>query len=323
MHQRHPEVLPESSLFKFPGRGQRNTPVVGAKGLVTIMNLLQGERAAKFRAAEADVLVRYLGGDLSLIQDVKDIHQAQQQMPAEHPARMFGEHVDEVREKLGGLTETREELSSMVDTAEKLIAMKPELQETSGLLKTFPFQEFGTYLSMRCKEIEIKQQEISIKQQEVGLKQQDCVLDERQLGTKQKRFELTQKEDEHSIRMKRDHGDLDDRSAKRRRYDSDTENGVTITGIVKDMAASAKDPRAFLDTANRIGVYFKVWEKFARDLIPGSYKPRVYKADAADTISATIAQWVADAQPKEQAGIKKYFQAAQQAAEIPETDLYD
>ena len=34
-------------------------------------------------------------------------------------------------------------------------------------------------------------------------------------------------------------------------------------------------------------------------------------------------QWAADAQPKEEAGIKQYFQAAQQAAEIPETDLYD
>ncbi len=59
---RFPEVLSEIGFFKFLGRGQRETPVVGAKGLVTIMNLLQGERAAKFRAAEADVLVRYLGG---------------------------------------------------------------------------------------------------------------------------------------------------------------------------------------------------------------------------------------------------------------------
>ncbi len=49
------EVLTESDYFKFPGRGQQQTPVVGARGLVTIMNLLQGEKAALFRAAEAGV----------------------------------------------------------------------------------------------------------------------------------------------------------------------------------------------------------------------------------------------------------------------------
>lgn len=49
--------------------------MAGAKGLVTLMKLLQGERAAKFRAAEADV-VRCLGGDLS--REVQGIRQAQE-----------------------------------------------------------------------------------------------------------------------------------------------------------------------------------------------------------------------------------------------------
>ena len=59
--------LQKSNEVDIPGKGQQNTPVVEAEGLVTIMNLLQGERAATFRAAEADVLVKCLGGDLSLI----------------------------------------------------------------------------------------------------------------------------------------------------------------------------------------------------------------------------------------------------------------
>lgn len=305
----------QSESYRFQSRG-RKTPVVGAKGLVTIMNLLQGERAARFRAAEADVLVRYLGGDLSLIQDVKGIHQAQQQMPADHPARMFGEHVEAVKE-LGDLGEANGRLETMVATAEKLIAIKPELQEASGLLHTFPFDKFGTYLDMRCREMTIKQQEVSLKREE-------CDLDDRQLGTKQKRFELTQKEDEHSIRMKRDHGDLDDKSAKRRRYNSETDDGVTIRGIVKDLAAKAKDPAAFMKAASSIEVYLKAWRSFGDELVPGYHKPRLYKTDAADTIAATIAKWIADAQPKGTDGIRKYFQAAQpSAAPVADADLYD
>ena len=60
---RFPEVLTRCENYKFPGRRQRETPITDAKGLVLIMNLLSGERAAKFRAKEADVMVRYLGGD--------------------------------------------------------------------------------------------------------------------------------------------------------------------------------------------------------------------------------------------------------------------
>ena len=155
MCQKHIEVEDLSDYFKFPGKGQRDTPVVGAKGLVTIMNLLQGERAARFRAAEADVLVRYLGGDLSLISEVQGIRQAQQQLPQDHPARIFGEHVEAVKE-LGDLGKANEQLSIMLDSAEKLVAIKPELQQTSGLLNEFPFGKYSTFLKMRCEEIGIK-----------------------------------------------------------------------------------------------------------------------------------------------------------------------
>ena len=89
-----PEVLRLTEDFKFPGRGQRDTPVTDAKGLVLIMNLLPGERAAKFRAKEADVIVRYLGGDQSLVAEIKGIGVAQASLPEEHPMRLFGEAVE-------------------------------------------------------------------------------------------------------------------------------------------------------------------------------------------------------------------------------------
>ena len=56
-----------SSNFKFPGRGQRETPVTCIKGAVTIVMLIPGRAAASVRKIAASTLVRYLGGDLTLV----------------------------------------------------------------------------------------------------------------------------------------------------------------------------------------------------------------------------------------------------------------
>ena len=319
----HSDVAALAGNFKFPGQGQRDTPVVGAKGLVTIMNLLQGERAAKFRAAEADVLVRYLGGDLSLIQEVQGIRQAQQQLPQDHPARIFGEQVEAVKQ-LGDLTETKEHLGIMLDRAEKLVAIKPDLQETSGLLNEFPFEKFGTFLKMRCQEMTIRQQEVGLKRDEVALKREECDLEDRQLGTKRKRFELTQQEDEHGLRMKREGAELDDRSAKRRRFDKETDDGITISAILAELAKSAGNGQAFIKKAEELGVRLRAFNEFTESLIPGTRSPRRYRSDAAQQIGEAIKKWVAAAQPAANSGIKKYFAQQQQAAApVADADLYD
>ena len=53
--------------FRFPGRGQRNTPVAPARGIVEIIMLLPGQQAARVRRMAAHLICRYLGGDLSLV----------------------------------------------------------------------------------------------------------------------------------------------------------------------------------------------------------------------------------------------------------------
>jgi len=82
--------------YKFPGRRQKDTPVTDARGVVTIINLLSGRRAAQFRAASADVIVRYLGGDTSLISDIQRNAQAQQDLPENNLGRMFGQDVEAI-----------------------------------------------------------------------------------------------------------------------------------------------------------------------------------------------------------------------------------
>ena len=65
------DFLSFCSTYKFSGRGRQVSPVTEAKGAVMLMNLLPGRQAAQFRLDFADVIVRYLGGDETLIADIR------------------------------------------------------------------------------------------------------------------------------------------------------------------------------------------------------------------------------------------------------------
>lgn len=283
-YKKYPEVLDFAEDFKFPGRGQKVTPVVGARGLVTIMNLLPGENAARFRAAEAEVLVRYLGGDLSLIQEIQGIRKAQEQLPADHPARIFGEQVEAVQ-KLGDLSEKSASLTAMLNTSQQLVAIQPYLEQTSGLLKGFPFQDFEALLNLRIKEVE---------------------LDERQLGVKQKQFTLTQQEDEHGMKMAKAKADISEAPQKRQRA-AGGEQGITISEILGAMSKTMPRPSVFLKQAEDAGVRLKAFNEFGDKLVPGFRDPRRYQKDAASDIAQAISRWVTAACPTAASGIRKYF----------------
>jgi len=55
--------------FKFRGQAQRKTAVIDVHGAVTLILLLPGSHAAGVRRQAAQLLVRWLGGDLSLIDE--------------------------------------------------------------------------------------------------------------------------------------------------------------------------------------------------------------------------------------------------------------
>ena len=67
---RYPEVNGGIVHLKFPGRGQRNTPVADARGIVEVIMLLPGAQAARIRRQAAELLVRFLGGDLGIVAEV-------------------------------------------------------------------------------------------------------------------------------------------------------------------------------------------------------------------------------------------------------------
>ena len=94
LREQFPEVGTYCSLFKFPGRGQRDTPITGAEGVVKIVMLLPGRAAAHVRKQAASTLVRYLGGDLSMVDEIAKNHLSQQDLDEEDPARLFGQVVE-------------------------------------------------------------------------------------------------------------------------------------------------------------------------------------------------------------------------------------
>ena len=94
-----PEVSTFCCDFRFPGQGQQQIPVTCARGAALIVMLLPGKTAARVRKEAAAILVRYLGGDLSLVDEIARNHLTQQQLDEDDPARIFGQTVESDRVK--------------------------------------------------------------------------------------------------------------------------------------------------------------------------------------------------------------------------------
>ena len=95
--QNFPEVLTKCVNFKFSGRGQKETPVTDARGIVDIIMMLPGKAASAVRRQAANVLVRYLGGDPTLVQEIAANRFAQEELSEtdpNHSLRFFGQKIE-------------------------------------------------------------------------------------------------------------------------------------------------------------------------------------------------------------------------------------
>jgi hypothetical protein len=103
--EQYPEVARKVNHFKFRGRGQRDTPIASLATMVEIIMLLPGSTAATVRVEAAKLLVRYLGGDLRLVEEVQTLRHVQEELAGHaprHPMRTFGEAVEASGESNGG-----------------------------------------------------------------------------------------------------------------------------------------------------------------------------------------------------------------------------
>lgn len=71
MEAQFSDVTTRCGMFKFPGQGQRPTPVAFLKDLIEIAWLCPGRNAKEFRRTGAVTMCRALGGDLSLVEEIK------------------------------------------------------------------------------------------------------------------------------------------------------------------------------------------------------------------------------------------------------------
>ena len=97
---KYPDVHEKIMDVKFSDargrKGQKNTPAVDVRGVVEIIMLLPGQQAARVRRQAAELLVRYLGGDLGIIDEVIALHGLQEELAVrapDDPRHIFGEDV--------------------------------------------------------------------------------------------------------------------------------------------------------------------------------------------------------------------------------------
>ena len=82
--------------FQFPGWGQRDTPATDATRIVEITTLQTTNHVARERRQAAELLCRYLGGDLALVDEVCRLCGFPEELAVqapEDPCRIFGEAV--------------------------------------------------------------------------------------------------------------------------------------------------------------------------------------------------------------------------------------
>ena len=64
-----------TTICRYSKFGKKGTPVVNAKGLVKLLMWIPGDLAKQFRSTAANILVRYLGGDTTLCQEIETINE--------------------------------------------------------------------------------------------------------------------------------------------------------------------------------------------------------------------------------------------------------
>ena len=57
--------------FQFPGKGNRTEPVITFQGVLKLIMLVSGQKAALYRSAMVKILQKYYAGDSSLLQEVE------------------------------------------------------------------------------------------------------------------------------------------------------------------------------------------------------------------------------------------------------------
>ena len=292
------ELIPKCDRLKINNKGNE-TPVADAATLVEIAWLLPGKKAASFKRKGAETVCRMLGGDLTLVDEIQRKH-AQVVGTAEQGFLLAGNQGNTAQVALPELPHTLEQLQQMQAAATAIIANKEGVQQCSVVLHDFPMAKYTQYIELRGQEM---------------------VLKEKDLDIDSKRFGLRQQEDEHSLRMDREKAELEDRSAKRRRFDSSTDDGITFRSLLAKAAEGASDAKGFEEKARQLSLGLEVYKAF-KEQITGNHRPLHYNTEAAEAIAKFITESVVANSKGTAKDLRSYFNAVPRA-EVDTGDLYD
>ena len=213
IQKQYPELLTKCPPLRKNGKG-KGTPVADAATLVEIAWLLPGKKAVSFRRKGAETVCRMLG-DLSLVEEVQRRH-AQVAGTAEQEFLLADSQDNGNQVSLPELPYSMDQLQQMQAAAAAIVASKEGIQQCAMVLHEFPMEKYSMYIELKGKEM---------------------LLNEQQFG-------LKQKQDEHGLRMDRERAELEDHSAKRRRYDANTDDGITFRSLVAKAAEGSRDAKA-------------------------------------------------------------------------------
>ena len=181
----------------------------------------------------------------------------------------------------------------MQATAAAIVASKEGIQQCSVVLHEFPMAKYTQYIDMRGQEMVLKEKDFDIDNQ---------------------RFGLRQKEDEHSRRMDRERAELENRSAKRRRF-------AAFRSLLAKAAKGLTDAKGFEEKARQLSLRLEVYEAF-KEQITGNHKPLHYNTEAADAIAKFITESIAAHSKGTTKDLRTYFNAVPRA-DVDTGDLYD
>jgi hypothetical protein len=143
----HPELAQKVGQVQFGGRGGNRDSFVpkNLAALLEIIFLLPGRSAAKVRQSAAQIFVRYLGGDLSLIHEVERMNHVQtflRENDPEHPLRAFGEYAEQ-RQAEEAIPEARrrEEMELALGHKKRMLELEFEDKKAELAAKKARFEQ--------------------------------------------------------------------------------------------------------------------------------------------------------------------------------------
>ncbi|KAL0028455.1 hypothetical protein WJX77_007627 [Trebouxia sp. C0004] len=121
--------------------------------------------------------------------------------------------------------------------------------------------------------------------------------------------------------MDRERAELEDRSAKRRRFNANTDNGITFRSLLAKAAEGVSDATGFEEKARQMSLGLEVYKAF-KEQISGNHKPLHYNTEAADAIAKFITESVAANSKGTAKDLRSYFNTVPRA-DVDSGDLYD